>query len=311
MQTVLGANGQIAQEIAKELHDQFTTDIRMVSRTPSRVSDTDELVSADLLDPEQADHAIEGSEIVYYVVGLPMNSQLWEQRFPLMLRNVIAACTKHHAKLVYFDNTYMYPGTATPQMENTRFAPNGRKGQVRAELARMLLAEMERDDLDVVICRAPEFYGPGKTQSISNSLFFNRLRDGKVAFVPLNSAARRSLIWTPDAGRATALIGNTPDAFNQTWHLPVDPTRLPYRQMAQIATTARGHKARYVTIPRFVFAIAKRFNPQLAELWELLPRYRQDNIFVSRKFEQRFPDFQVTSFERGITELVTASTPQS
>ena len=28
--------------------------------------------------------------------------------------------------------------------------------------------------------------------------------------------------YTPDAARAVALLGNTPDAFNQVWHLPTD-----------------------------------------------------------------------------------------
>ena len=35
----------------------------------------------------------------------------------------------------------------------------------------------------------------------------------------------------------------------------------------------------------------------------MLPRYAQDNIFVSDKFKTRFPDFQVTSFEKGLAEL--------
>ena len=49
MQTILGSNGQIGQELAKALHQTHTKDIRLVSRKPIRVNVTDELVSADLL----------------------------------------------------------------------------------------------------------------------------------------------------------------------------------------------------------------------------------------------------------------------
>ncbi|EGF47157.1 hypothetical protein AAULR_26116, partial [Lacticaseibacillus rhamnosus MTCC 5462] len=49
---------------------------------------------------------------------------------------------------------------------------------------------------------------------------FNNLLAGKTVKIPLNDQTLRTLIWTPDASRAMALIGNTPDAYNQTWHLP-------------------------------------------------------------------------------------------
>ncbi len=181
------------------------------------------------MDAAATDAAVAGSDIVYLTVGLPMDSDMWEQRFPTMMTNTIAACKKHDSRLVFFDNTYMYPRTSTPQTEETVFEPVGRKATVRAQIATMLLDEMETGTIEAVICRAPEFYGPGKTQSLTNSAVFDRIRHGKRPMVPLNSRTRRSLIWTPDASRAMALVGNTPDAYGQTWHLPGDPDRLTYQ----------------------------------------------------------------------------------
>ncbi|WP_232786050.1 MerR family DNA-binding transcriptional regulator [Shewanella algae] len=40
----------------------------------------------------------------------------------------------------------------------------------------------------------------------------------------LNDKAKRSLIYTPDASRAMALLGNTQDTYRQTWHLPATIT---------------------------------------------------------------------------------------
>ena len=53
MQTVLGSNGQIGQEVAKELYRNYTKEIRLVGRHPKKIHATDQLVSADLLDFEQ------------------------------------------------------------------------------------------------------------------------------------------------------------------------------------------------------------------------------------------------------------------
>ena len=71
---------------------------------------------------------VAGSAIAYLTVGLPMDSALWEEKFPVMMRNVIDACMAHGTKLVFFDNTYMYPGTPTPQTESTGFAPGTQTG---------------------------------------------------------------------------------------------------------------------------------------------------------------------------------------
>ncbi len=303
MQTILGANGQIGEELARELKRNFTSDIRIVSRAAKKVNDTDEVFSADLSIREKAIEAVKGSEIAYFTLGLPMSSDLWEEQFPLILRNVIDACKINGTKLVFFDNTYMYPQDDRVLTENTPFAPVGRKGKVRKEMAEMVLKEIQSGALEAVICRAPEFYGPGKTQSITNTLVFNNIKEGKKLKVPLRTDKKRSLIWTPDASRATALIGNTPDAYGQTWHLPVDKSHPAYREFIRTVSGIYGRDLNYSAVPKFVFRLGALFNKKLKELLELLPRYEHDNIFDDSKFRNRFPEFQVTTYKQGISQI--------
>ncbi len=300
MQTILGANGQIGEELARELKRNFTSDIRIVSRNAKKVNDTDEVFSADLTNREQAIAAVKGSEIAYFTLGLPISTEMWENQFPVIMRNVIEACKINGTKLVYFDNTYMYPQDARPHTEKTEFAPVGRKGNVRKEMTEMLLQEMKNGSIDAVICRAPEFYGPGKTQSITNTLIFDNIKDGKKLKVPLSDSKKRSLIWTPDASRATALIGNTPDAYGQTWHLPVDQSHPTYKEFIALASKIYGKHLKYSVIPKWVFKIGALFNEKMKELLELLPRYAHDNIFDDSKFRKKFPEFKTTSYQDGI-----------
>lgn len=58
-------------------------------------------------------------------------------------------------------------------------------------------------------------------------------------------------------------------------------------------------------LPELVFTLGSRFVPALKEVQELLPRYRGDNIFDTTAFTQRFPDFRVTTYRDGITQLLT------
>lgn len=303
MQTILGANGQIGEELARELKRKYTSDIRIVSRNAKKVNETDTVLSADLSIKEQAIEAVKGSEIAYFTLGLPMNSDMWENQFPVIMQNVIHACKVNKTKLVFFDNTYMYPQNNQVLTEETLFDPVGRKGQVRKEIANMVLNEMQSGELEAVICRAPEFYGPGKTQSITNTLIFNNIKEGKKLKVPIRADKKRSLIWTPDASRATALIGNTPEAFGKTWHLPVDKSHPTYKEFIEIASNVYGKELKYSAIPKFIFKIGSIFKKQLKELQELLPRYEHNNVFDDSKFREFFPDFQVTSYRKGIEQI--------
>lgn len=220
-----------------------------------------------------------------------------------MLRNALAAARAVGARFAYFDNTYMYPQDARLQTEDTPFAPVGAKGRVRAAMATMVLEEMARGDIPVLIGRAPEFYGPGQTQSFTNALVIGRMKAGKRAWVPVRADTRRTLIWTPAASRALAMLGNTADAYGQTWHLPCDDNRPTYASFVAQAAQALGQNAAYSVVPQWVFATAGLLSAPAREIRELLPRYRQDNLFDSTPFKRRFPSFDVTTYAQGLERI--------
>src|SRR5688572_14660973 len=101
MQTILGANGVIATELSKHL-PAYNATIRQVSRHPKKVNPSDELVEADLLNYDQTEKAVAGSEIVYLLAGLKYDVKTWREQWPKLMRNVLDACKKHNSKLVFF-----------------------------------------------------------------------------------------------------------------------------------------------------------------------------------------------------------------
>ncbi|MDR2326875.1 MAG: NAD-dependent epimerase/dehydratase family protein [Acidovorax sp.] len=300
MQTILGATGQIAVELARALHQSYTHELRLVSRNPRKLHATDVLAPANLLDAAQTTQAVAGSSTVYFTAGLPPDTAIWEAQFPTMLKNALDASRAAGARFVYFDNTYMYPHLLT---EDAPFQPVGRKGRMRALMATMVQEAMAQGDIPVLIGRAPEFYGPGKTQSITNSLVIDRILAGKTPLVPVRDDTLRTLIWTPDASRALAALGNAPDAFGQTWHLPCDDDRLYYRQFVALASEVWGVAPDYKLLRKWMLNAAGLVKPQVRELGELLPRYAHDNLFDSSKFKQRFPKFALTSYRQGLEHI--------
>ena len=304
MQTILGANGIIGTELAKELYKNYTKDIRLVSRNPKKVNESDTLFSADLMDAAETENAIKGSEIVYLTVGLPNVSIIAQERWPIIMHNVIEACVNQQVKLVFFDNTYMYGKTEGVIKEGNPFLATGIKGKVRSRVSTLLLNSIHHGEIAALICRAPEFYGPRNTKSITNALVFDSIRKSKKIKVLVKDHCLRTLVYTPDAGRAMALLGNTPDAYNQTWHLPCDNNRLTPKEFIHEASVAYGHKLHYFVLKNWMINLLANFNPYLKETLEILHRYQSDHIFDSSKFMNRFPDFKVTTYREGIKEII-------
>ncbi|WP_394750220.1 NAD-dependent epimerase/dehydratase family protein [Spongiimicrobium salis] len=305
MQTILGANGIIGEELAKALRKKYTSNISLVGRNPKKVHPEDELVIADLLDPEHLKIALKQTEIAYLTVGLPYSSEIWLRDWPKILQNVVEACKAQQCKLVYFDNTYAYPQDSHIQIEETVLAPKGKKGKAKKIAVQFVLEAINNQEIEAVICRAPEFYGPGKTKSITNTLIFDPIKKGKKPKVFLRDDVLRTLIYTPDASAAMALLGNTPEVYGETWHLPCDDQRLTYKQFIAEISRQLKREIPYTILNTLTLKIASFFNANARETQELLPRYRQDNIFDSSKFKKRFPNFEVTPYAKGIQTILS------
>lgn len=303
MQTILGSSGIIGTELAKAL-TTYTSDIRVVSRNPKKINPADEAVAADLLDAVQTSNAVKGSSIVYLTAGLIYSSKIWQQQWPVVMKNVINACKEHGAKLVFFDNIYMYGQVNGTMTEETPFNTTSKKGKVRAQIATMLLDEIKAGTLTGMICRAPEFYGPRNTLSGVNAMVFDNIRKGKKLQWLINDEVKRTYIYTPDAARATALLGNTTDAFNQTWHLPCTEEYMNGKKFISLTSEIWGKPLKYTVLNKFMVKLAGLFIPYVKETVELLYQYEQDYNFSSEKFKKAFPSFAITPYREGITEII-------
>lgn len=304
MHTILGANGIIGEELAKELRANYTSDIKLVGRDPQKIHNDDVLFKADLLDKEHLKKALQETKIAYLTVGLPYKSEIWLRNWSVVLENVIEGCKVNQCKLVYFDNTYAYPQDVKEQTEETPLNPKGKKGMGKKLAAEILLKAIENNEIEAVICRAPEFYGPGKTKGFTNALIFENLKKGKKPKVFLNDEVLRTLIYTPDASKAMALIANSPNTYGETWHLPCDDNRLTYKAFIGEISNQLGRTIKYQKLNAFILRIASFFNEDIKETHELLPRYAIDNIFESNKFQNRFPEFKITTYAEGIKQIL-------
>ncbi|MCL6494995.1 MAG: NAD-dependent epimerase/dehydratase family protein [Ignavibacterium sp.] len=303
MQTILGAGGGAGTEITRALSN-YTKDIRVVSRNPKKVNETDQLMKADLTDPAQLDKAVEGSEIVYVTIAFPYSIKVWRELWPKFMRNLIESCSKHKSKIIFVDNVYMYdPKYLSEMTEETPINPISEKGKVRAEVAKMLMDAVEKNKVEAIIARAPDFYGPGVIGSMLYQTVYLKLINNKNPQWLGKLDVIHNFIYSKDIGKAVALLGNTPDAYNQVWHLPTTDQKLTNRQWIELMMKAMNKQKKIQTMPEWMISALGIFVPILKELQDVGYQFKQDYFFNSRKFIKRF-NYTPASPEDGVREMV-------
>ncbi len=302
MQTILGSNGVIGTGLAKIL-PQYTNKIRLVSRNPIKVNQNDELFAADLTKADQVLKAVNGSDVVYLTIGLPYKIGIWQKQWPIIIKNVIDACKTYKAKLVFFDNVYAYGLVKGWMKEDTMIHPSSKKGIVRAHISQMIMREVEKGNIDAIIARAADFYGPNTPLSFVNATVFENLKKGKKAQWFIDENKKHSFTYTPDASKATAILGNTKPAYNQVWHLPTDKNVLTGKEFIELVAKEFDVKPDYIVLKKWMLQIVGIFVPVVKESMEMLYQNEYDYLFDSTKFEKAFK-FTPTNYKAGIIETV-------
>ena len=172
--TILGAGGVVANGLA-ELLLKDNQSVRLVSRTGQNIQGAVS-VKADVSSLVQTVDAVEGSSIVYLCVGLAYDHKVWSELWPRIMSNVIEACKKSGAKLVFLDNVYAYGKVDGIMTESTPYNPCSKKGEIRLKIATELTGEVKAGNLKALIARAADFYGPFADKTgVPNILDFSPL----------------------------------------------------------------------------------------------------------------------------------------
>jgi len=303
MQTIIGANGSIGSLLAKELKN-FTNQVKLVSRNPKKINEDDILVKADVTNKEAILEAVKGSEVVYLTVGFPYNIKTWRQNWPMAIQNVIEACLKHQAKLVFFDNVYMYnPDYMGNMTEETPMQPISKKGKVRHEIVESIFNAIHNKGLTALIARSADFYGPKSGNSVITELTLKNQQHGKPAYWIADATKIHNATYTPDAAKATAILGNTIEAYNQTWHLPTHPQKITGLQWVELFANELGIKSKHKVLSKSMLKLLGVVVPIMREIHEMAYQNDRDYFFNSDKFCSTF-NFTPTLPSEGVKETV-------
>jgi nucleoside-diphosphate-sugar epimerase len=299
---IMGAGGAIGNVLFEELIARNES-IKLVARQ-SHEKQGVETQKADLTNLDDVTNAIEESSIVYLVAGLQYKLSVWQEQWPKIMQNVISACKTKNAKLIFFDNVYMYGKVSGPMTEDTPYNPCSKKGEIRARIASQLLSETKAGNMKGIIARAADFYGPyTEKSSVPFFLVIQKLAQGKKARSLVNAKAIHSFTYTGDCGKALYTLAAADDAINQVWHLPTAKPPLTGEEFIKITAENLGKNTEYSVLSKMMIRMAGIFDSTIKESFEMLYQNEFDYIFDSSKFEKRF-NIAPNTYKIGIQKTI-------
>lgn len=293
-----GAVGRavVAQLLAEGRH------VRIAQRSqPADMPRAVPFTPCDLLDATSVETAMAGAAQVIVAVGFAYDGDLWASAWPRAMRNLVAGAEAAGARMIFFDNLYMYGPQTEPLREDMPLTSFGRKPRARAEVTRIWQAATGK--VKIAALRAPDFYGPGVTLSQLGDLAFGSLGRGKTAQLIVSADTLHDFAYVPDIARALVLLLDAPDAdYGHVWHMPSAPIQTP-RAILALAAAAIGAKPRVMVIPFFLQPLIGLFVPMLREMREMRFQWDRPYAVDASRFTRRF-NFVSTPFAVGAAETV-------
>ncbi|MDQ1911955.1 NAD-dependent dehydratase [Paenibacillus sp. GD4] len=246
-----------------------------------------EVVRCNAYAVEEVEACCRGARVVYVCVQPPYHE--WPQKFPSLIRSIAEGVMRTGAKLVLGDNLYMYGQTVGSIHEELPYAATTRKGKVRSEVARYVLGLHQKGNLQTVIGRGSDFFGPYVLGSTLGSRVFPALLQGKACSLIGHIDLPHTFTYIGDFGKSLVLLGETESAYGQAWHVPNAPTMTP-RQVAELAYRLAGKQPKIRSMGRVMIAIGGLFIKEARESMEMMYAFEQPYVVDSSKFFRTFGD---------------------
>jgi len=298
MHTILGAGGAVANALTRELENVNET-IRLVSRKP--ITSNNKNVSwkkADLLNYAELLDAVKGSTVIYLTAGLVYDKKIWAAQWPVIMQNFINLGKATGARLIFFDNVYMYGLVNGPMKEDTPYKPSSVKGGIRAKIANMLMDEAKAGTIRASIARGADFYGTENQNSFVDMMVLTNYAKKQKAQWIGNPNKLHNFSYIPDMGKGMFLLGQHPESDNQVWHMPTAPA-ITGKQFIELAARTYGVKPSVFAVNKFMLWAYGLFKKVVMGTVEMYYQYSNNYIFDSSKFEKAF-NFKPTSYEEGL-----------
>ncbi|MDX5482167.1 MAG: NAD-dependent epimerase/dehydratase family protein [Hymenobacteraceae bacterium] len=243
-----------------------------------------------------------GAEATHVFHGVNYPYEQWADNMERVTRNVVEAAAKTQYTILFPGNIYNY-GLTNPIRETSPFAPNSKKGAIRAKLEQMLQEAAEEGKCRVINLRMPDFFGPNVMNEGIAPIFKGALTGKAMPWLCRNDIPHQ-LVYTPDAARAFyELMQLQPAEPYALYNYAGEVVPSVKEWQAQIARAA-GTEAKHKLYPAWLFKAMGLFSPGMREISEMSYLWENTILLNDDKLRHTLPDLPRTPMSQAIGETL-------
>ncbi|SFI81454.1 SDR family NAD(P)-dependent oxidoreductase [Thermoflavimicrobium dichotomicum] len=304
--TVLGATGGMGYWLVKECL-RHGYHVRAVARSQTSLEQLfpnhPELsfIHGDVMNEETVQQTCKNASVVYHAVNVPYRE--WESKQIPMMTSILKGTIGLAKRLVLIHPVYSYGRSqADTVSEQHPTEPHTKKGTIRKQMEEMLMQAYEQGQIEGVIIRLPDFYGPNARNTFLYMILSSLLQK-KTAYWLGSTSLEREYIYVPDAAKAILQLETQPVLKHTIWNISSGET-ITGKEILSIASKYLGYEAKVQEIPYWMLKLMGWFHRDMRELTEMFYLYDSRFILDSQAFRRTFDYLTFTPMETGIKETL-------
>jgi nucleoside-diphosphate-sugar epimerase len=247
--------------------------------------------------------AIGDNDLVFNALNLPYH-QWGEGRMEAQHEKVIAALGAIGKTLLFPVSVYNYAATdrvITPDMPQRPHTP---RGEIRARVEDLYRAAAGRGDLQFLMIRAGDFYGPGTTGDWFDLAMMTEAKKGKVAVMGTPGVAH-AWAYLPDLARAFVKVADARTRLGRVENFHFAGHFVTPERMRDAMSAAAPAGTRFGWVPRWIFPVMGLVNPMMRDIAKMA--YLWDNPMELRdpRLDSLLGPNFATPFAKAVAETVS------
>ena len=298
---VLGINGHVGHHIAKA----FVAggwEVFGMGRTNKQPVAGVTFIKGDAESVADLKAAIGDIDVVVNALNLPYHQ--WDQgRKEAQNARVIEALGTSGKTLLFPGNIYNYAAGDRAVTSDMPQHPETPRGEIRQRVETMYRDAAARGDIQAIILRAGDFYGPESTGDWFDLVMLREAQKGKFAMMGARGVAH-AWAFLPDLGRAFEKLAWHRKELASFENFHFAGTFVTPEVMANAVVAAAPVKLKVSLFPRFILGAMGLFDPVMREVAKMGYLWENPMQLQDKRLDAILgPDFS-TPFEVAVAETV-------
>lgn len=305
---VLGINGRIGHQAAESFLEAGWQ-VAGFGRSNREPIAGVTFIEGNAGNPAEIARAAADADVVVNALNLPYDK--WHSgRAEAQLEAVLSGLKGSGKTLLFPGNIYNFGAKQHVLAPDTPQRPSRDKGEIRVRLEQRLKSAAEAGDVQVLVLRSGDFYGPGATGTYFDLAMLTKLKRGILQY-PADPAVWHSWAYLPDLGRAYVKLAETRAGLGRFENFHFRGHFVTGSQMIAAVQAGLPRQMRVVRFPWWQLRLLSPFMPILRELLKMRYLWEEPHELRDARLDALLGEGAHTPFEQAVAATVNCYLKQN